>query len=251
MAFPSTNLVHYWKADSNMNDGVGSNNGTDTNTPTYTSGKISNAFTCAASSSQYSLISSTGLFGTDNTYTFNVWVKLVVTTGNQGIAMNHVSAGDPLFYFSSPSIVHSKSGVSDLVYNWTGRDTGWHMWTFVGDGSGMRTYLDGNSTPVATNANTTSLTSPGTTTPFGGYKNGGAMQAGWYLDGQLDEIGIWSTALSTTDISTLYNSGTGITYPDAASGPANLKSYNTNVTANIKSINTNLIANVKSLDTNV
>lgn len=37
----------------------------------------------------------------------------------------------------------------------------------------------------------------------------------------------------------------------AASGPANLKSYNTNLKANIKSINTNLIANVKSLDTNV
>lgn len=37
----------------------------------------------------------------------------------------------------------------------------------------------------------------------------------------------------------------------SASGPANLKSYNTNLKANIKSINTNVIANVKSLDTNV
>ena len=36
----------------------------------------------------------------------------------------------------------------------------------------------------------------------------------------------------------------------AAAGPANLKSYNTNLKANIKSIDTNLIANVKSLNTN-
>lgn len=36
----------------------------------------------------------------------------------------------------------------------------------------------------------------------------------------------------------------------APQGPANLKSYNTNLKANIKSINTNLIANVKSIDTN-
>lgn len=36
-----------------------------------------------------------------------------------------------------------------------------------------------------------------------------------------------------------------------ASGPANLKLYNTNLKANIKSINTNLIANCKSLNTNV
>ena len=38
--------------------------------------------------------------------------------------------------------------------------------------------------------------------------------------------------------------------PAVAAGPANLKSYNTNLKANIKSIDTNLIANVKSLDTN-
>lgn len=35
-----------------------------------------------------------------------------------------------------------------------------------------------------------------------------------------------------------------------ASGPANLKTYDTNVKANIKTINTNVIANVKTLDTN-
>lgn len=37
----------------------------------------------------------------------------------------------------------------------------------------------------------------------------------------------------------------------APSGPANLKTYNTNVSANIKTINTNTIANIKSLNTNV
>lgn len=40
-------------------------------------------------------------------------------------------------------------------------------------------------------------------------------------------------------------------YYASASGPANLKSYNTNLKENIKSINTNPIANTKSLDTNV
>lgn len=40
-------------------------------------------------------------------------------------------------------------------------------------------------------------------------------------------------------------------FPGAATGPANLKSYDTNVKSNIKSMNTNPIANVKSFDTNV
>lgn len=39
--------------------------------------------------------------------------------------------------------------------------------------------------------------------------------------------------------------------PSVATGPANLKSYNTNLKATIKSIDTNVIANVKSLNTNV
>ncbi len=43
---------------------------------------------------------------------------------------------------------------------------------------------------------------------------------------------------------------TAMLRPTPASGPANLKTYNTNVAANIKSIDTNLIANVKSLNTN-
>lgn len=43
----------------------------------------------------------------------------------------------------------------------------------------------------------------------------------------------------------------GWTFNEAAAGPVNLKSLNTNLAANIKSYNTNLIANVKSINTNV
>jgi hypothetical protein len=42
-----------------------------------------------------------------------------------------------------------------------------------------------------------------------------------------------------------------VVHSGTSSGPANLKSYNTNLKANIKSINTNPIANIKSLNTNV
>lgn len=59
--------------------------------------------------------------------------------------------------------------------------------------------------------------------PFGG---GALLDA----DGMLAFYAVWTTA---------------------ASGPANLKTYNTNPVANVKTINTNPIANVKSLNTNV
>lgn len=63
------------------------------------------------------------------------------------------------------------------------------MWTFVGDASGMRTYLDGNTTPVATNANTANIVAPSTDTlEVGAYRSGGTLQAGWYIGGQVDEM---------------------------------------------------------------
>jgi hypothetical protein len=58
-------------------------------------------------------------------------------------------------------------------------------------------------------------------------------------------VAMAETALTTSDPKLVVN------YEEAAAGPANLKTYNTNVLANIKSINTNLIANIKSLNTNV
>lgn len=216
MSFPATNLTHYYKTDSNFNDNKGSNNGTDTNSPTYATGKINNAFTCVASSSQYTSVSNTSFLPyTTNTYTINLWVKFTSTSGNQALMMTYAGSGNLLLYLSGGAVVHSKSGVSDLSYTWSGADTNWHMWTFVGDGSGMRTYLDGNSTPVASNANTGNITDPSASIVFGGYKSAGTLQAGWYLDGKEDEIGIFNAALSTSDIATLYASGSGITYPDA------------------------------------
>lgn len=214
MSFPSTGLDHYWNADSAFTDSVGGSDGTDTNTPTYTAGKINNALTCVAASSQYTSVSQVGLLGTTNTYTFNLWIKLSSTGGNQSIMMNYSTPGNPLFYLSGGAIIHSKGGVSDLSYTWGAIDTNWHMWTFVADGSGMRTYLDGNSTPVASNANTAVLVAATTTVPFGGYKASGTMQSGWYADMQMDEISISNVAWSTSDIATAWNGGAGLTYPD-------------------------------------
>jgi hypothetical protein len=41
--------------------------------------------------------------------------------------------------------------------------------------------------------------------------------AGQYFDGMMDEVGLWNKYISTTEITDLYNSGTGIPYD--AGGP--------------------------------
>lgn len=217
MAFPTTGLTHYYKTDSNSNDNVGTSHGTDVNSPTYTSGLISNALTMVAASSQYvSLPNGVFPWGT-NTVTVNMWVKMASTGGNQSWIMTARTGQGCLIYKSGTNTIDfAKPNVVSTAYNWTGIDTNWHMWTFVADGSGMRVYLDGNSTPVASNANTANFVDPaGDTWEVGAYRATGSIQAGWYNDGQIDEVSIHSTALSTSDIATLWNGGSGITYPDA------------------------------------
>lgn len=222
MAIPTP--THYYNYTANSNDAVGSSNGTDTNTPTYTSGgKPGNALTLVSASSQYvSLPNGVFPWGT-NTVSINMWIKMSSTSGNQSWVMTARTGQGCLIYKSGTNTIDfAKPNVVSTTYNWTGIDTNWHMWTFVADGSGMRYYLDGNSTPVASNANTTNFTDPsGDTLEVGAYRSGGTIQAGWYNDGQTDSLGIWDVALSTSEIAELYNSGDGISYPFTAASDTN------------------------------
>lgn len=69
----------------------------------------------------------------------------------------------------------------------------------------------------------------------------------WSSSGSFGNI----TATIDKSINGLLKGSFAISLTPLSSGPANLKSYNTNLKANIKTINTNPIANVKSLNTNV
>lgn len=219
-------LTHYYSYNSGSTDSVGSNNGTDTNTPTYTPGKISNALTTVAASSQYTSFSQTSFlpWGT-NAYTVNMWVKFASTGGNQALMMStggSAGASGVNMYLSGGSIQNDKPFLVGLGYTWSGADTNYHMWTFVSSSTGMATYLDG--TRVSSNTNTSNIGNPGTTVPMGAYNSSGVIQAGWYFDGQMDEVGIWSRGLTPAEITQLYNGGAGLAYPftPAATTPTTL-----------------------------
>ncbi len=47
-----------------------------------------------------------------------------------------------------------------------------------------------------------------------------------YLNGALDEIGLWTRVLTSTEVTQLYNGGAGLAYPLVVpSGPTNVKTF--------------------------
>lgn len=73
------NLVSYYKLDSNSNDSIGSNNGTDTSV-SYVAGKIGNAGSFNGSTSYINIPDSTTLSFTNKICTWNFWFKTSSTT---------------------------------------------------------------------------------------------------------------------------------------------------------------------------
>ena len=80
--------------------------------------------------------------------------------------------------------------------------SGWHHLVAVGSGTTTTFYGDGSSTPLGTSP----FKSNNAVSVFGNY-SGGSQNFG-----RIDELGIWNRALTTGEIATLYNGGSGLTW---------------------------------------
>jgi len=155
--------------------------------------------------------------GIQNSYTVGVWLKWAGFTGN-GVNQIFYSSASELgaqFFFNesdNPGYVSLANYGLFPAQLETGipipTDGGWHYYVFTQDGSGNFTfYLDGVS--VYTNTFTPGSTLPGYITGIGAESND-LTQA---FNGQIDEVGTWSRALSLEEVGDLYNGGAGLTYP--------------------------------------
>jgi len=93
-------------------------------------------------------------------------------------------------------------------------------WYFISatwdTGGTMTLYLNGSSVATNTSTGTYSLSM----TPRLTIGTWWDSPLSGTLKGKVDEVGIWSRALSSSEITELYNSGTGLSYPFTTFNPA-------------------------------
>lgn len=204
------NLVSYWKLDGNSNDAVASNNGTDTDI-TYSAGngKIVQGAGFNGSTSTFTLPIVLGTAGS-----INLWFKRSDTSTNQGCMFGSTKISVADYIRINPTTSNTVQFIceNDVVSaSWT-TDTNWHMATIVWDTStAWKGYVNG--VLVATGSGVKNPTNTGYNLRVGITADGLGISGGTYYLGAIDELGYWNRRISETEISQLYNGGSGLPYP--------------------------------------
>lgn len=214
-------LESYWKLDETSGtrlDSCGTNNLTSNGSTGSTAGKIGNAAQFVPALSQnLSLADNASLsIGAGVSLSISLWVY-PTGTGNRTILSKGFgpNGGGYLIYLLGTDRIlwqiyegGSQYGVQSDVLSLST----WHhvVVTYDVSTTKMQVYLD-NGTPAEQASGPTSIPDDTGTFRIGAFTAGGD-----YFDGAIDETGLWkSRVLSASDVTSLYNSGAGLTYPFA------------------------------------
>jgi hypothetical protein len=214
-------LVSYYKFEGDATDETGSYDGSVQGASVTASGLIGSAYSFDGSNDYISTSASMGNFSTAGTWSF--WIKTsdsdTGTVANRFISKNAVSPnrsyfiqldGGVLKIFGSDdgsNINLSYTVLSSTIIN----DDDWHhiVIAYEGGARTIKTYIDSMLAGTLTSADgvPASFNTSNIVTSFGS-TDGAAV-----LNGILDEMGFWSRELDSTEVTQLYNSGSGLTYP--------------------------------------
>lgn len=223
-----TSIAAYWKFDENNGstttaDATGNGNtGTLTSSSQWTpSGKINAGITFNGSSQSVALAGS--LPSTvQSALTMTAWVKTNLASTEQTIFEVGDTGSNPFVMyrieiFSTGQLKFSLQTNNTAPSNYVGTtvlSTGaFHFCAATWDGTNVVVYLDNASEATGTQTGTMSTTG-------GAAAIGESPAFGSPFSGTIDEVGLWSRALSSLEISQLYNSGAGLQYPFSGGGPS-------------------------------
>lgn len=223
------NLVSYWTLDETSGtraDSHGSNDLADNNTVGYAAGKLNNAADFERDNSEYLSAADHSSLDLTGDISVSLWVKLETQVPSWlrydlvGKWINTDTFGDHswvLSYYHDSGYFLS-FGVAALDY----QNPQWHpvsqtlstgTWyhivaTWDASEHTATFYVDGSS--IGSNNSGTYTSQASTAAPL---RIGAASGGGSAVDGLIDEVGLWSRVLSSSEVTSLYNSGTPLAYP--------------------------------------
>lgn len=225
---PSTllnNLVSVYKAENNANDSLGTNNGSGIGGITSTTGKSGNAFNFNGTTA-YVDMGDVMDVGTSS-WTYSIWINannvssgLLFAKGRAAGLSGRVWAGfnTGKLYFA----FDKSNGLSIVIETTTTYSTNtWYNFTCVLDrSSNLKMYVNGLLASYTSTHDTNDMTPYISTnynnnTPFrlGCFTQSDNVTAYAFYNGKLDEFNVWNRVLTPTEITELYNSGSGKFYP--------------------------------------
>jgi len=213
-----TSLRNVYKAESNANDSFASNNGTAQGGLTYTTGKSGNAFAFNGTNAYVGLPNNSLNFSSD--FTISFWYysptysssAAIITSLNLSsiyygwqIYMNNAELTLD-YYNGTTSIFHIGSGINFSPNTW------YNCVITRKNSTGNKIYVNG--TLAFSDSITTNVVNTSTMYCNIGVANLNNTLINYSKNGSLiDELNIWTKQLTPTEITTLYNSGTGKFYP--------------------------------------
>ncbi len=218
----TTNLVSYWKLDEssgNAADSVGANTLTNTNTVTYGPALINNGADFGTANTNKKL--AIGSFITGGNITIQAWVKLktAISSGSYGIFEQEDDTAARIFNVTYNFNGGSPQVVADYHKNNTS-DNNVTSTTTLSTSTFAQIVITYNGTTFTQYINAVSAGTPLTISGGGSgsvsgnnFTLGEAPRYSAYGSVIIDEVGVWSRALSGAEITQLYNGGVGLQYP--------------------------------------
>jgi hypothetical protein len=212
--FPIANLFAFW----NLNESSGtrydsSGNGrnlTETfGTVSSTTGKIVNCAyfngTSGGGSTNSKLGSTSFGVNPNSNFSMSVWMKPRSFSSYQHIIGAPFQNG---FYIGGNESNLTFNLYNGTVYGISAPSTAfdtWHHYVFIREGNTLKLYADnvyiGSSNITGQSFNGASV-----------FSVGGGEYNEYYFNGDIDALGLWTRALTESEIATLYNSGNGLEY---------------------------------------
>lgn len=251
-----TGLISYWELEETSGtryDSHGSNDLVDGNTVGYTtSGKLGNAADFASTSSEY--FETPSDIGSTNAFSISLWVNPDRVNVNESLfhkcdttSSDTSGAEFRLLMLSAGTFQWSIGNGTLYKINRTishGMSAGtWYHIVMTWDGTDATLYKNNSVLDSVTDAFTRHQSSE--PLQIGRRERGAANDL--YYDGQLDEIGFWDKELTSSEVSDLYASGSGLQYDDGGGAATSISSIVGVAQADISSMAGVAIADIASV----